>query len=79
MLTYHVLSGKVVASDITSSSGAMPVTVNGEQLNITVRGGNVFVNGAQVITADVVVSNGIIHVIDNVFLPQFSGWYCGCC
>ncbi len=70
ILTYHVVSGKVVASDITSSSGARPATVNGQKLDITVRGGNVYVNGAQVITADVVASNGVIHVINGVLMPK---------
>lgn len=70
ILTYHVVSGKVVASDITRMNGAMPVTVNGQKLDITLRGGNVYVNGAQVTTADVYASNGVIHVIDGVVLPK---------
>ena len=68
ILTYHVVSGKVVASQITN--GAMPVTVNGQKLDITIRGGNVFVNGAEVITADVMASNGVIHVINGVLMPK---------
>ena len=70
ILTYHVISGKVVASDITRMNGANPVTVNGQKLDIAVRGGKVYVNGAQVITADVYASNGVIHVIDGVLLPK---------
>ncbi len=70
ILTYHVLAGKVVASDIVNGKGAKPATVNGQSLDITVRGDKVFVNGAQVVTADVVASNGVIHVIDTVLLPQ---------
>lgn len=70
ILTYHVISGKVVASDITSSNGAKPATINGQELDITVRGGNVYVNGAQVTMADVQASNGVIHVIDGVVLPK---------
>ena len=70
ILTYHVISGKVVASDITKMNGANPVTVNGQKLDIAVRGGKVYVNGAQVITADVYASNGVIHVIDGVLLPK---------
>lgn len=70
ILTYHVISGKVVASDITSSNGAKPATINGQELDITVRAGNVYVNGAQVTMADVQASNGVIHVIDGVVLPK---------
>jgi len=70
ILTYHVVSGRVVAADITRMNGAMPVTVNGQKLDIKVRGGNVYVNGAQVTTADVYASNGVIHVIDGVLLPK---------
>ncbi len=70
ILTYHVVSGRVVAADITRMNGAMPATVNGQKLDIKVRGGNVYVNGAQVTTADVTASNGVIHVIDGVLMPR---------
>ena len=69
ILTYHVLSGRVVASDITRTNGATPTTVNGEKLDIEVRNGKVFVKQAQVTTADVAASNGVIHVIDGVLMP----------
>ncbi len=70
ILTYHVISGKVIASDITSSNGARPATINGQKLDITVRAGNVYVNGAQVTMTDVQASNGFIHVINGVLLPK---------
>jgi len=69
ILTYHVVSGKVMAADVIKGNGAKPKTLNGAALDITVKGGKVFVNGAQVITADVTGSNGVIHVIDTVILP----------
>ena len=69
ILTYHVVSGKVLAGDIVTANGATPTTVNGLPLDIVVRDGKVFVNGAQVVTADIVASNGVIHVIDSVLLP----------
>lgn len=72
ILTYHVLSGKTVASDIMRGNGAMPATVNGQRLNITVRSGKVYVNGAQVVTADIQASNGVIHVIDAVLMPNVA-------
>jgi len=70
ILTYHVLSGKVMAGDILKSNGARPATVNGQPLDVVVRAGKVYVNGAQVITADVGASNGVIHIIDTVLIPK---------
>ena len=69
VLTFHVISGKVLADDVIKANGAMPKTLNGEPLDIRVRGGKVYVNGAQVITADILASNGVIHVIDKVLVP----------
>ena len=69
ILTYHVVSGKVMAGDIVRANGARPATVNGRSLDAVVRGGKVYVNGAQVTSADVGASNGVIHVIDTVLLP----------
>ncbi len=66
ILTYHVLPGKVMAADVTSSS---PKTVNGKELDIVVADGKVTVGGANVVKTDVAASNGVIHVIDAVVLP----------
>jgi uncharacterized surface protein with fasciclin (FAS1) repeats len=66
VLTYHVVSGKVMAADV--SAGMVP-TVEGQSLNITTYGG-VKVNDAKVIKTDIVASNGVIHVIDTVLLPN---------
>ena len=69
VLTFHVLPGRVLAADIVKANGAMPKTVNGQPLDIKVRDGKTYVNGAQVVTADIQASNGVIHVIDSVLLP----------
>jgi len=69
VLTFHVIPGRVGAADIVRSNGAKPRTVNGQPLDIEVRAGKVYVNGAQVVTADIPASNGVIHVIDAVLLP----------
>jgi uncharacterized surface protein with fasciclin (FAS1) repeats len=66
ILTYHVVPGKVLAADVTTSS---PKTVNGKELEIIVKDGKVTVGGATVIATDVAASNGVIHVIDAVVLP----------
>jgi len=70
VLTYHVVPGTVMASDIVKANGARPATVNGQKVDVVVRDGMVYVNGAQVVTADIVASNGVIHVVDAVLLPQ---------
>ena len=67
ILTLHVVAGKVMAADITGA--VSPASVNGEKLNITTDHG-VSVNGAHVTTADIECSNGVIHVIDAVLLPN---------
>ena len=69
VLTFHVVPGKVLAGDIVKAGGAKPKTVNGQALDVQLRGGKVYVNGAQVTSADVAASNGVIHVIDTVLLP----------
>jgi uncharacterized surface protein with fasciclin (FAS1) repeats len=67
ILTYHVVPGRVMSSDVTT--GAVP-TVQGQSLNVVVDKGAVKVNQAHVVQADVTASNGVIHVIDSVVLPQ---------
>jgi uncharacterized surface protein with fasciclin (FAS1) repeats len=69
VLTFHVVPGRVLAGDIVKSNGATPITINGQPLDIRVRDGKVYVNGAQVVTADLPASNGVIHVVDSVLLP----------
>lgn len=66
VLLYHVVSGKVMSTDL--SDGMMPATLNGNTIDIGVDGG-VTVNQANVITADIEAANGVIHVIDSVIIP----------
>ena len=69
ILTYHVVPGKVMAADVVNLDSA--TTVQGGTLAIaTDDSGNVTVNGAKVVQADIEGSNGVIHVIDAVLLPQ---------
>jgi uncharacterized surface protein with fasciclin (FAS1) repeats len=67
ILTYHVVSGKVKAKDVVGMTSAK--TVNGAELSIKVEGDKVMINNATVAKADVMVSNGVIHVIDTVLIP----------
>jgi len=66
VLLYHVVSGKVMSTDL--SDGMMPQTLNGNTIEIGTIGG-VTVNQANVVTADIEASNGVIHVIDSVIVP----------
>ena len=70
VLTYHVISGKVMAEDVIAAQRVRPETVQGSMLNIRVMDGSVRVDGATVVQADVEASNGVIHVIDTVVLPS---------
>jgi transforming growth factor-beta-induced protein len=67
ILLYHVVSGKVMASDVVNLEKA--ATVLGKDVAIKVDMGNVYINDAQVIITDIETSNGVIHVIDTVILP----------
>lgn len=68
ILTYHVVSGEVMAADVVKLDKAK--TVQGQDVMIAVKDNKVMVNNAQVIAADVKASNGVIHVIDTVILPK---------
>jgi uncharacterized surface protein with fasciclin (FAS1) repeats len=68
VLTYHVVSGKVMAADVVKLDRA--TTVQGQDVMIKVMDGKVMVDNANVAAADVIASNGVIHVIDQVILPE---------
>jgi uncharacterized surface protein with fasciclin (FAS1) repeats len=68
ILTYHVVPGKVMAADVVKLDSA--ATVNGADLGIRVEDGTVFVNDARVTATDIAASNGVIHVVDTVILPN---------
>jgi len=68
ILTYHVVPGKVMAADVMRLDSAK--TVQGGNITIQHNGKGVMVNNARVVKADVAASNGVIHVIDTVILPE---------
>jgi uncharacterized surface protein with fasciclin (FAS1) repeats len=68
ILTYHVVAGKVMAKDVAKLHDAR--TVNGHDLKIMVEGGKVMADNANIVKADIRCTNGVIHVIDTVLLPQ---------
>lgn len=68
ILTYHVVPGKVMAKDVVDLETAK--TVQGSKLKIEVRDGKVYIDEARVVKADIECTNGVIHVIDGVLLPE---------
>lgn len=70
ILTYHVVQGTVGYSSILSNTTLK--TVNGENVTITIEDGSVFVNSAKVVTPNVLVAGGVVHVIDRYVFSPFS-------
>jgi len=70
ILTYHVVAGKITSGQLTKLKAAK--TVNGQMIPLKLSGRTVSVDGADVATADITASNGLIHVIDAVMLPLKS-------
>lgn len=68
VLTYHVVSGKVMASDVVNLTKAK--TVQGSSVTIAVKDGKVKIDNATVVKTDIEATNGVIHVIDSVILPK---------
>lgn len=69
ILTYHVIPQKVLAKNVVGLKSAK--TANGQKVKIAVLKGRVFVDDAQVVKTDIPASNGVIHVIDRVIMPDF--------
>lgn len=68
LLTYHVVPGRVPAARVATMKSA--TTVNGAKVGISAKSGKVMVDKANVVSADVMASNGVIHVIDQVLMPR---------
>jgi uncharacterized surface protein with fasciclin (FAS1) repeats len=66
ILTYHVVSGEVLAKDVKAGAVA---TVNGANANISLTANGAFINEARIVQTDVLAENGVIHVIDTVIMP----------
>jgi uncharacterized surface protein with fasciclin (FAS1) repeats len=67
ILTYHVLLGKIMSTDL--SDGMKAATVNGAEVTVHLKEGKVFINDAQVVLADVETDNGVIHAVNKVIMP----------
>ena len=68
ILTYHVVAGKAMAADVVKMHSAK--AVSGDTITVATHGGTVTVDNAKVVKTDIVASNGVIHVIDSVILPE---------
>ncbi len=68
ILTYHVVPSKLMAADVTKARGA--ASVQGQWISLTSAGGAVMADGAKIVKTDIACSNGVIHVIDAVILPE---------
>jgi uncharacterized surface protein with fasciclin (FAS1) repeats len=70
ILLYHVVEGKVTSDKVVDLASAP--TLQGQSVKITVKEGEVYINEAKVLKADVGASNGVIHVVDKVILPTLN-------
>ena len=68
ILLYHVVSGKVTSGEVVKLESAK--TIEGQEVMIKVSEGSVYINDSKVTSADVMASNGVIHVIDTVLIPE---------
>ncbi|MFQ3206806.1 MAG: putative surface protein with fasciclin (FAS1) repeats [Glaciecola sp.] len=68
ILTYHVVAGQVMAADVVKIDSAK--TLEGSSITVTMSGGGVKVDNANVTATDIKTSNGVIHVIDTVIMPK---------
>lgn len=68
ILLYHVASGRALSTDL--SNGQKITTLNGDQLVVKFKDGEVYINDAVVTTADIITDNGVVHVIDSVITPS---------
>jgi uncharacterized surface protein with fasciclin (FAS1) repeats len=67
ILTYHVLAGKILSTDL--SDGMKATTVNGQEVTVHLKEGKVFINDSEVVLADVTTDNGVIHAVNKVIMP----------
>jgi uncharacterized surface protein with fasciclin (FAS1) repeats len=74
-LTYHLVSGKYSSAEIIAMIPGKLVTENGKSLTLEMDEGEAVMDNGKFVTTDIECSNGIIHIIDNIFQPQLSGWY----
>lgn len=70
VLLYHVVAGATFSGDLTDGQEITTLQASGQTVTVTLDGGNVFINDAQVIVEDIEATNGVVHVIDAVLVPE---------
>jgi len=75
ILQYHLVAEKHKAASLDARNIFTLVTEMGKSLSVYLDENEIMIDNAHIIEPDIACSNGIIHIIDNVFLPQHSGWY----
>jgi uncharacterized surface protein with fasciclin (FAS1) repeats len=74
-LTYHLVAGKYSAKEIREMIPGKLCTESGKSLTLEMDEGEAVIDNGKFVTSDIECSNGVIHIIDNVFQPHLSGWY----
>lgn len=74
-LTYHLVSGTYSAGELREMVPGKLGTENGKSLTLEMDEGETVIDNGKFVSSDIVCSNGVIHIIDNVFQPHLSGWY----
>jgi uncharacterized surface protein with fasciclin (FAS1) repeats len=69
ILLYHVVGSKILAGQVPTADNTPVKTLNGKEIFVTKKEGKICINGVMVVMADIVASNGVIHVIDKVLMP----------
>eukprot|EP00831_Metopus_contortus_P014932 TRINITY_DN16196_c0_g1_i1.p2 TRINITY_DN16196_c0_g1~~TRINITY_DN16196_c0_g1_i1.p2 ORF type:complete len:144 (-),score=25.74 TRINITY_DN16196_c0_g1_i1:351-782(-) len=75
ILNYHLVGDKHYKKEMDVVNLDSLVTELGKSLSIYLDENEIMIDNAHLVTTDIECSNGVIHIIDNVFLPQHSGWY----
>jgi len=75
ILQYHLVGEKRAAAELDATNVFTLITEMGKSLSVYLDENEIMIDNAHIIEPDIECSNGVIHIIDNVFLPQHSGWY----
>lgn len=75
ILQYHLVGEKRTAAELDATNVFTLITEMGKSLSVYLDENEIMIDNAHIIEPDIECSNGVIHIIDNVFLPQHSGWY----
>jgi len=75
ILQYHLVGEKRAAAELDATNVFTLITEMGKSLSVYLDENEIMIDNAHIVEPDIECSNGVIHIIDNVFLPQHSGWY----